>query len=200
MGIPTVNLGSSVGPRCSLVGSDDYEGGKLAGSFLVQQGHRKIGYMNGPSDLALCQARYKGFCDALREEAGIQHDNDYVVFGDFSGVSGAKAVKELLQKSSDLTAICCANDLMAMGAITELARNGVSVPKDLSVMGYDGSFFAAYMNPPLTTVRHRFELIGTRAAEMLMELLNGGTGRRLQFAPELIRGESVRCPSGQGMG
>ncbi|MCL6459962.1 MAG: LacI family transcriptional regulator [Gorillibacterium sp.] len=193
--IPTVNFNSSIGLRCSSVVSDDYEGGRLAGAFLIEQGHSLIGYLDGPRDLKICEDRYKGFCEVLLDEAAIKHNPAHVVNGDFSGASGAKGIMDLLNRAPELTAICCANDLMAMGAIMELARNGITVPRDISLIGYDGSFFTAFSNPPLTTIRHRFEWIGTRAAELLIEVLNGGIGRCLCFAPELVQRDSVGPPT-----
>ncbi|WP_237728532.1 substrate-binding domain-containing protein [Paenibacillus sp. OSY-SE] len=98
---------------------------------------------------------------------------------------------ELYEKDPAITAICCANDLMAMGAIMALSQQGVRVPEDISVAGYDGAFFPAYTNPPLTTIRHANERIGIRAVEMLIELLNGGTGRRESVPPVLVERQSV---------
>lgn len=189
--IPSVNLGNSVGPRCSLVASDDDEGGRIAGTYLLSQGHRFIGYINGPEQVPICQQRYAGFRDAL-QSAGIVHDPSWVVTGDFSGASGASCAAQLLEKAPEITAICCANDLMAMGAMLELYRRSIPVPEQISVMGYDGAFFTAYTTPPLSTVRHCFDWIGTHAAELLIELLNGGAGRTVRFPPELLARESVK--------
>jgi len=127
-------------------------------------------------------------------EFGEEHDTALVAAGDFTGDGGARAVMELRQRDPGLTAIFCANDLMAMGAIMALSQAGVKVPEEVSVVGYDGSFFTAYTSPPLTTVRHANDRIGYRAAEMLMELLNGGAGRRETIAPILTERRSVSKP------
>jgi LacI family transcriptional regulator len=191
--IPSVNLGSSLGPKCSLVASDDYEGGKMAGAFLAAQGHCIIGYVDGPVGLDICKERYRGFCEGLHA-AGVEHDAALVETGNFSGASGKIAAAALLQKSSQLTAICCANDLMAMGVLLELYNNSISVPEDISVIGYDGTFFSEYTTPPLTTVRHNYESIGTRAADLLVELMNGGSGKSIRYTPGLIIRDSVGQP------
>lgn len=190
--IPSVSLGNSLGPRCSLVASDDYEGGRIAGTYLVEQGHSRIGYINGPEHLSISQERYAGFRDAL-QSANLIHDPAWMESGDFSGASGASCAAALMDKVPGMTAICCANDLMAMGARLELYRRAVPVPGQVSVMGYDGAFFTAYTTPPLSTVRHCFDWIGTHAAELLIELLNGGTGRTVRFPPELLIRESVKA-------
>lgn len=189
--VPSVSLGDGLGPRCSLAASDDYEGGRLAGAHLIGQGHRAIGFINGPQHLSICQERYVGFRDAL-QSFGVTHDSAWLAEGDFSGVSGANGTATLLARDPNLTAICCANDLMAMGAMLELYRRSIPVPAQVSVMGYDGAFFTAYTTPPLTTVRHCFDWIGTQAAELLIELLGGGSGRMVRFPPELLVRESVR--------
>ncbi len=192
--IPSVNLGSSLGPKCSLVASDDYEGGKMAGAFLAAQGHCIIGYVDGPVGLDISKERYRGFCEGLHA-AGVKHDAALVETGNFSGASGKMAAAALLQKSSQLTAICCANDLMAMGVLLELYNNSISVPEDISVMGYDGTFFSEYTTPPLTTVRHNYESIGKGAADLLVELMNGGSGKLVRYSPRLIIRDSVGKPN-----
>lgn len=98
----------------------------------------------------------------------------------------------LLRDCPEITAVCCANDLMAMGAITALAKEGLRVPEDLSVMGYDGAFFTAYMNPPLTTICHDNARIGARAVELLANLLNGGPSQGERIAPSLVVRDSVK--------
>ncbi|WNS45618.1 LacI family DNA-binding transcriptional regulator [Paenibacillus sp. MMS20-IR301] len=194
--IPAVNMSSALGAHCSLVASDDLEGGRMAGAYLAEQGHRNIGYINGPEHLFICKERYRGFREAVLSGTGAEHGASFVEAGDFSGSSGAGAILTLLNREPGITAVCCANDLMAMGAIMELGRKGLTVPRDLSVIGYDGAFFTAYTNPPLTTIRHNYEAIGTRAAELLVEVMNGGPGRSLKLVPELVKGETVSRQNG----
>ncbi len=188
--VPCVNFEDVVGPRCSSVISDDQEGGRLAGRRLLEDGHRIIGYINGPPGIRICKERYAGFCEAL-SEFGIEHDQTLIEAGDFSGTSGARKAMELLNANPEMTALFCANDLMAMGAIMEFARNGISVPGRISIMGYDGDTFAAYAAPPLTTIRHAVEEISSRAVQMLMELLSGNPGRKDSVMPRLIERQSI---------
>jgi LacI family transcriptional regulator len=188
--VPCVNFEDVVGPRCSSVISDDREGGRLVGKRLLEDGHRIIGYVNGPPDIRMCKERYAGFCEAL-SQCGLMHDSALLAVGDFSGSGGARCALELREKNPDMTALFCANDLMAMGAIMELASRGISVPEEISIMGYDGDTFTAYASPPLTTIRHVIEEISPRAVQMLMELLEGKPGRRDSIAPELMERKSV---------
>ncbi|WP_150268347.1 LacI family DNA-binding transcriptional regulator [Paenibacillus tepidiphilus] len=190
--VPSVNMGAAEGPYMALAASHNREGGRMAGAHLLEMGHRRIGYINGPPHLHICRERYLGFCDAYLAGTGIKFPDVQAVCGDFSGASGGRSVLELLAQFPDLSAVCCANDLMAMGAIMELTRSGVSVPQDISVIGFDGAFFTAYTNPPLSTIRHPYEVIGATAAELLMELLNGGPAGRELLSPELIVRDTVR--------
>ncbi|MFC5468684.1 LacI family DNA-binding transcriptional regulator [Cohnella suwonensis] len=196
--VPCVNFEDVVGPRMSSVISDDREGGRLAGRKLAAEGHRNIGYINGPPQLRICKERYAGFCEALAE-AGIEYRPENVAVGNFSGASGAEAAIGLLRSNPGMTAIFCANDLMAMGAMMSFAHQGIAVPGRVSVVGYDGDPFTAYTSPPLTTIRHRQETIGERAAFMMLELLNGEPGRRDAVSPMLVDRQSVAGPEAGGL-
>jgi LacI family transcriptional regulator len=188
--VPCVNFEDVVGPRCSSIISNDREGGRMAGRRLLEDGHRMIGFLNGPSHIRNCKERYAGFCEAL-SEFGIEHETSLLVVGDFSGTSGASAAMDLLANKPDMTALICANDLMAMGAIMEYNRRGISVPEQVSIVGYDGDTFSAYTSPPLTTLRHVREEIGPRAVRMLMELLEGKPGRKDSVSPQLMERQSI---------
>ncbi|WP_040952216.1 LacI family DNA-binding transcriptional regulator [Gorillibacterium massiliense] len=190
LNIPCVNFADALGPRCSIVNSDDREGGRMAARYLAEKGHRTIGYINGPGHLHICRERYAGFCEGLAE-FGIAHSPDQAAEGDFSGTSGGKAAHMLQSTVDGMTAVFCANDLMAMGAMSAFAQEERRVPQDLSVIGYDGTFFTAYVYPPLTTIRHPYERLSTKAVELLMELLNGGTGRRVVIPPAIMERMSV---------
>jgi LacI family transcriptional regulator len=197
--VPCVNFGDVVGPRCSSVISDDREGGRLVGRRLLASGHRVVGFVNGPPHLRICKERYEGFCEALSEQ-GIVHNPALVSVGNFSGASGAKSASELIAIHPDMTAIFCANDLMAMGAIMELSRSGASVPDEISIIGYDGDTFTAYASPPLTTIKHANQQVSLRAVQLLMGLLEGNPGTRETISPKLMERRSVACLPEQSKG
>ncbi|SER56201.1 transcriptional regulator, LacI family [Gracilibacillus ureilyticus] len=188
--IPAVNFGKVVGDKCSAIGSNSREGGRMITELLIRNGHKIIGFINGPDHLFICKERYAGFYEVLQEN-GITHNTSQVIHGNFNGKSGEDAAIRLINENPDLTAIVCANDLMAMGAISALAGKGAKVPADVSVTGFDGLYYTAYMNPPLTTVNHSSERIGTKAAEMLLELLNDRHGYHHTVTPILIERKSV---------
>jgi LacI family transcriptional regulator len=188
--VPCVNFEDVVGPRCSSVISDDREGGRLAGRRLLEGGHRTIGYINGPPHIRACRERYAGFCEAL-SEYGIEHDSTLVSVGDFSGATGANSAMQLKNAHPEMTALFCANDIMAMGAIMEYANHGIPVPNQISIVGYDGDNFSAYTSPPLTTIRHAAEEISSRAVQLLMDLLEGSPGTRHAIPPQLMERQSI---------
>ncbi|WP_276355504.1 LacI family DNA-binding transcriptional regulator [Cohnella caldifontis] len=197
LGIPCVNFEGAVGPRCSAIVSDDFEGGRMAGERLLKDGHRVIGHIRGPKELRISRERYAGFCQALRER-GLEHPPDLLADGDFSGSSGSRAMTELLRRRTDLTAVFCGNDLMAAGALQALAGNGIPVPDRISVLGYDGDTCAAYTMPPLTTVRPARDLGAAKAVILLQRLLQGENGTMERVLPVLMERQSAARVPGTG--
>lgn len=176
---------------CSNINTDEVLGGYWATKFLIENGHRKIGFMNGYPFLELSKERLEGYKKAL-QEAKIAIDENLIISSDFTGAGGGKSVQVLLERDSSITAVFCANDLMAMGAISVLSQKGFHVPEKLSIIGYDGLFVGQYYNPPLATIKIANQRIGIRTAELLMELINGGTGKTERIQPELYKGMSVK--------
>jgi LacI family transcriptional regulator len=190
LNLPCVNFENVVGPRCSSVISDDRLGGRMAGRKLTEKGHRVIGFLSGPPQLRICKERYEGFCEAL-SEAGIAHDPSLVAIGDFSGSGGAERALGLREANPAMTALFCANDLMAMGAMMAFAQSGVAVPDQVSIVGYDGDHFTPYTSPPMTTIKHSRGEVSSIAVSLLMELLEGNPGRGTSVPPELIERQSL---------
>ncbi|MBB6671406.1 LacI family DNA-binding transcriptional regulator [Cohnella nanjingensis] len=200
LGVPCVHFGTATGPRCAAVSSDNREGGRLAARLLYGLGHRRIGFIGGPPELRISRERYAGFCEGLAE-FGLRHDPALAYEGSFSGASGAEAGQALWERTrraGGMTALFCANDLMAAGAIMRLAGLGVRIPEQLSVVGYDDDPFAAYLNPPLTTVHHDAEPIDPMAIGLLLEVLEGREGRQVTLLPRIVERASAAAPGGTG--
>jgi LacI family transcriptional regulator len=176
--LPAVHVDSVV--------TDNAGGGWSATRHLIDLGHRRIGYIAGPSDLTLSEYRSTGYRKAL-EEAGIAVDENLVVRGAFDFESGYRAARQLLTNSQRPTAIFACNDLMAIGAICAAVELGLRVPEDLSVIGYDDVPLASYSNPPLTTIAQPIYDLGVVAASMLLERLHdpGRPARRIVLDVEL---------------
>jgi LacI family transcriptional regulator len=159
-------------------------------SYLVERGHRDIGYIGGPSGLEVSGVRLAGFTSAATE-LGLEWGADHVVDGGFTVTGGGAAMADLLARV-DVSAIVAANDLMAIGAMRHLLTSGMAVPGDVSVAGLDDIAIAEYGPVPLTTMRVPTYEIGRRGAEILLDALGGGAPDDVTVAGVIIERESVR--------
>ncbi len=151
---------------------DNFHGGYEATRHLLDLGHRRIGCITGPSDLTPSADRVAGYRTAL-EEFGVGPDDDLLVKGDYYALSGERAVWRFLELDRPPTAIFACNDLMAIAAMKALADNGLRVPQDVAVVGFDDIALASYVNPPLTTVIQPKHEMGTTAMEVLHKRIKG---------------------------
>jgi LacI family transcriptional regulator len=168
-------------------------GGYLATRHLIEQGHRKIGLITGPLDKLPAQSRQHGYRQAL-DEAGIVFQPEYIVEGDFEFAGGITAMQQLLSLSEHPTAVFAGNDVSAVGVYQALYRAGLSVPQDISVIGYDDIELARYLTPPLTTIHQPQEELCRKAVDTLLERIQGADDepRLITLEPTLIQRESVR--------
>lgn len=151
---------------------DHKSAGAAAARALYEAGHRKFAVIEGPPTSTDNVARLKGFYDEL-SALGINADAIPRVDGDFSPASGASGVQTLLSGRKKFTALFCANDESAMGALACLQQMGIKVPDDLSVMGYDGIDLSTFTVPPLTTVMVPWREIAQSALHHLLNLCYG---------------------------
>ena len=156
---------------------DDRASAKEATQELIALGHRRIGFVRGFEDQGATQERYNGYRDALNE-AGISIDTTIVKPGAFSFESGMNAGLELLSMKNRPTAVFAANDDMAAGVIVAAYRNGVKVPDEISVMGFDDSELAEKIWPTLSTVRQPVASFGKAAVEHLVNQAGNGSKKR----------------------
>ncbi|GAA1727845.1 LacI family DNA-binding transcriptional regulator [Isoptericola hypogeus] len=146
--------------------SYDNEGGAFAiTSHLLARGHRRIAYVGGPHRLSTHTFRLAGHRRAL-EQHGVAWDDDLVHVGQFSAAFGRTTLTELLRRGLDATAVFAANDAVAVGVYEAAEDAGISVPHDLSVVGYDDVPVATQLRPRLSTVSVPLEELGRRAAEL----------------------------------
>lgn len=159
----------TVGLHSSNLRVDYEEGIKQAMLHLVALGHRRIAFIGGTPHLRSAQRRLEAFQGQIQQVFPDAREKIY--YGDFKIEGGKRAILEMLAEKELPTAIICANDLTALGAISELRAAGISVPRDVSIIGFDDIAFASLIEPSLTTVSlPRLEL-GRRAVEALMETL-----------------------------
>jgi LacI family transcriptional regulator len=193
-GVPVVavSAGESARDAVMSVGIDERAGGHLIGQHLTSLGHRSFGFIKGPAEHRAAALRYDGFVDALRE-AGVAAD-PWTAVGDFTFKSGAEAAEQLLCKQFPMTAIACANDDMAAGAMLALHRARLEIPSAISVTGFDDTPMSEIIWPPLTTIRQPIMDLTERAVHLLVENQSNG-GVRCDALPfELIIRESTSPP------
>jgi LacI family transcriptional regulator len=154
------------------VSIDNIAGGRLATRHLIELGHRRIAHLAGPETHVDAIDRLKGYRSSLKE-AGIEADPKLVVSAGFESSGGLLAVNALVESRRPFSAIFAANDESAYGVQLGLFRRGIRVPEDVSLVGYDDLPGSGYRTPPLTTVSQPLFEMGRRAADALLEMLQG---------------------------
>lgn len=156
------------GTDCDAVLVDNENGSYKAVKYLIEQGYRKIGIINGYLDRTTGRERFNGYLRALKE-ASISPDDNMIKIGNFKEDSGIKLTKELLENSNRPQAIFTTNMDMTLGAIITIKKMGISIPDELGIIGFDDSDWASILNPPLTVVSQPTYVIASTAAELLIK-------------------------------
>jgi LacI family transcriptional regulator len=152
--------------------STNKEGAMEAMNYLIELGHRRIGFISGRFDLMSADRRLRGYRESLAH-AGIPIDPDLIVQGDFTAGAGLKCARQLLSLPNPPTAIFAANDQSALGTYQAAQEVGLSIPSDLSIIGFDNIPEAAQSEPGLTTVDQSIQEMGKIAVQMLIKLIQG---------------------------
>lgn len=176
------------------VGATNFQGAYDATRYLIEIGHRRIGHIVGTAALGCAQERVAGYKAALAD-AGLPVDPELIIQGDFFQPSGFAGADRLLSLPDRPTAIFAANDDMAFGVLEAARLRGLSIPTDLSVIGFDDVPQASIIHPPLTTVRQPLEQMGRVATEHLLKLIEDPEldAERIVLPTELIIRQST-CP------
>lgn len=192
--VPFISLGVSVNhPQIDQVATDDRQGALIATRYLLDQGHQRVGMISGPFDMTPGKERHEGYQEALAE-AQLRYDSLLVVEGDFMRQSGKTAMHALMKLTERPTAIFCANDLMAIGAMDTARELGIAIPHDIAIVGYDDIEAASLVTPALTTIFNPAYEMGQTAGQMLLERMNGtyqGPGRKAVVPHRFIQRESA---------
>ena len=173
---------------------DDFTGAYIAAQYLIDNGHRKIAYIGGESMRDnQYQKRYDGFIEAMCSY-GIPIRQNLIHFGSYILDTGYTCAEKLLEQKEEFTAIVCGNDMIAAGAMQALQNNGLRIPDDVSLVGYDDTYLACIVRPSLTTVKQPASLIGNEAVELLLKQINGRCRHvpTKSFSPTLVIRNSVR--------
>jgi len=178
-----------------IVGSANWAGGLAATRHLLELGHRRIAVISGPADVLCSRARVDGYRSAL-EAAGVIVDPSLVRYGDFYVGGGYEHGRSLLDRADRPTAIFAGSDYQALGVLRAARELGLSVPEDLSVIGYDNLPVTEWIAPPLTTINQPLGEMAATATRMVLSMARGDqpANQRIDLATELVVRESTAPP------
>jgi LacI family transcriptional regulator len=151
-----------------FVGFDNYKAGRMVARYLADLGHRKLAMLAGiTKNNDRAGERVRGFRDAAAQD-GIGKEDIEVIEAPYRMDSGEAALRVVLDRRPDITAVFCGSDILAVGAMKECRRRGLHVPRDVSIVGFDNLEVAEYLSPALTTIAIPAEMMGAKAAEFLL--------------------------------
>jgi LacI family transcriptional regulator len=195
--LPFVLLNRAVpGLETNCISLNNERGGYQATRVLLDMGHRHIAYISGPLAWGDAHDRLAGHKRALAEER-IDFDEELLMEGDYHEAGGGRAMAGLLELGKPITAVVCANDDMAAGAIEVIRNSGRSVPEDISVVGFDNVRWTRYLSPKLTTIDFPVAAMSTMAAHWVLRNVYGNQQFDIQhvFHPKLVSRESAAPPA-----
>lgn len=179
-------------PQSAVVDTTNWQGAYDATRYLIELGHRRIGFVTGIMDLTSAVERLEGFKAALRD-SNLPYQPELVIEGDFFYQGGYQAAKKLIPKRP--TAIFASNDLSAFGIMDAIREAGLEIPDDISIIGFDDIPQASMIHPKLTTIRQPLDQIGRVAVQLLLEQLQHPerAPRRVTLATRLVIRDSCRA-------
>lgn len=183
-------------PDVPSVGSANWSGGLAATRHLIELGHTRIAAITGPRDMMCSLARLDGYRSAMNS-AGLTIENDWVRFGDFHVEGGRTQALALLDRPDRPTAIFAGSDLQALGALEAARSLGLTVPDDVSIVGYDDIPLSRWVSPRLTTVHQPLRQMGVEAAKLVLSAARGEDApgsARMDLATSLVVRDSTAPP------
>lgn len=194
-GFPIVSINSGLGPEVHSVYVDNIEGTFLATSHLIERGHTDIAFIGSDNEPGKANHRLDGYMKAMGEH-GLAVDYGRIKLGNYQLETGHFYAQQLLERSRRFTAIVCGNDLIAFGALNALKDNGVRVPDDVSLVGFDDVYLTTIADPKLTSVRQPVPEISRHAVDVLVKLMNGEPvdEKTVTVVPSLVERHSVAAP------
>ncbi|HAS6236631.1 TPA: substrate-binding domain-containing protein [Vibrio vulnificus] len=179
-----------IAQRC--ISLDNYKGAYLATEYLIRHGHQHIACISSSHKIEDADARIAGYLAALRDNH-IELSSAYIEQGEPNSDGGETAMTNLLTKSLPITGVVAYNDYMAAGALSVLDENGLKVPEQVSMIGFDDGLIARYVSPRLTTVRYPIQMMAEKAARLAIDLARQQEADHstMIFSPTLVRRDSV---------
>ncbi|MGO2508150.1 MAG: HTH-type transcriptional repressor PurR [Vibrio hibernica] len=169
------------------------EGGYLATRYLINNGHTDIACLSGHFEKMACKERISG-CKRALTESGLTLPDDWLLEGNFECDTAVIAADKILAMDKKPSAVFCFNDIMALGLMSRLQENGMKIPEDISIIGYDNIDLSAYFSPPLTTIHQPKRRVGKTAVEILLERIKDKDHAKQVFEmfPELVERSTVK--------
>lgn len=167
---------------------NDFEAGRSIAQYLIDRGHKKIGFIGGPKKVFTSIERLRGHQSAMCG-AGLDCRDEYAVTSDFSQAGGFEACRRLLLQENGCTAICCANDNIAVGAMSAIRQAGLKIPGNISMISIGDISEAKYMHPPLTTLQIPHYEMGKMAVDYIV---NGEENIKITMDVSIVERQSVR--------
>ncbi|WP_135552636.1 LacI family DNA-binding transcriptional regulator [Paenibacillus cymbidii] len=198
--VATINSGV-LGPEVYGVYVDNVEGTYLATRHLIERGHTHIAFIGSDNEPGKANQRLDGYMKAMGEH-GLQIDYGRIKLGNYQLETGQFYAQQLLERNQRFTAIVCGNDVIAFGALNALKDNGVRVPDDVSLVGFDDVYLTTLADPKLTSVRQPVLEISRLAVGALVKLMSGEPvgEKRVTVVPTLVERHSVAAPRERDQG
>ena len=172
MPLVCIAAGPATRPLTAGIGMDDNGAGFEMGRYLVTLGHRRFAFLLGPRAHTAASERFDGFCRAV-EAAGVTPDDIMSLPGSFHFDSGFEGLNTVMDSGFAPTALICASDEMAAGALHGAHQMGLKIPQDLSIVGFDDAPFAGLLSPPLTTIAQPVYAMAHKAADLIVAGIKG---------------------------
>ncbi|GIP18490.1 ribose operon repressor RbsR [Paenibacillus montaniterrae] len=170
--IPTVLVNGTVkGNALTRVATDEYTGTCMAVQHLIECGHKQIGFLGGEMHMSTTSTKLRAFKKTMRE-AGLEVREEWILTDSFSIYSGRKQMEKLLQLADKPTAVMCVNDFVAIGAIKTAVDHELTIPDDMSIIGFDDIPLSHHFIPEITTVSQEANELGRTAIQVLQKLMN----------------------------
>jgi len=183
------------GEDCPAIGSTNWQGAYHATNYLIQLGHRRIGFITGWMDLGCAVDRLEGYKASLKNNR-IPLNDDLIFEGTFAQLDGYEGANKFLNLKKPPTAIFASNDVMAIAAMDAARERGLRIPEEISILGFDDVPQASMVRPSLTSVRQPLEQMGRTAAQVLLDILRNPnhSHKRIELPTELIIRDSTARP------
>jgi len=169
--LPTILLNGALSHGRSSITIDNFNGAKAAVEHLIKGNKRNIAFIGGPDGNIEAEQRLAGYQEAISNAKGAV--KAVIMPGDFTEMAGARAGEDIAACSHEIDAVFAANDMMALGCLSVLARKGINVPKDIAVVGFDDVPLARFVQPALTTIGVNITDMGRNALDQVFAQING---------------------------